>query len=137
MLKDNHLAWHRQYAAQDAQLQDLVPLVRQFLVDQLGQEEGQSRIIEVEVDSLDQLRDVLPSHPDIVLLDNMGPHGLAEAVIVRDAVNPAVELEASGGITLDTVREVAVSGIDRISIGALTHSAISLDLGLDWQENNG
>lgn len=137
MLKDNHLAWYRQSASADAKLQDLVPIVRKFMLEQLGETEGNARIIEVEVDTLDQLRDVLASGPDIVLLDNMSPHTLAEAVVVRDAVNPDVELEASGGVTLDTIREIAVSGVDRISVGALTHSAVSLDLGLDWETNEG
>jgi len=114
-----------------------VPIVRKFLIEQLGETEGNSRIIEVEVDTLDQLRDVLASGPDLVLLDNMSPHTLAEAVIVRDAINPDIQLEASGGVTLDTIREIAVSGVDRISVGALTHSAVSLDLGLDWETNEG
>ena len=50
----------------------------------------------------------------------------------RDAVNPEVQLEASGGVTLENVRGIAESGVDRISVGALTHSAGSLDIGLDW-----
>ncbi|MEX1041545.1 MAG: carboxylating nicotinate-nucleotide diphosphorylase [Pirellulaceae bacterium] len=137
MLKDNHLAWYQQSASANAKLQDLVPIVRKFLIEHLGESEGNSRIIEVEVDTLDQLRDVLASGPDIVLLDNMHPRTLAEAVIVRDAVNPDVPLEASGGVTLDTIQEIAVSGVDRISVGAITHSAVSLDLGLDWKTNEG
>ncbi|MGL4941649.1 MAG: carboxylating nicotinate-nucleotide diphosphorylase [Thermoguttaceae bacterium] len=89
-------------------------------------------IIEIEVDSLSQLRDVLPSQPDIVLLDNMTPSQLREAASIRRAVAPNVELEASGGITLETISAVAAAGVDRISVGSLTHSATTLDLGLDW-----
>ena len=77
----------------------------------------QSLIIEVEVDTLSQLEEVLPAGPDIVLLDNMGPSELRAAVAIRDRVNAAVELEASGGIDLTTVRTAAESGVERISVG--------------------
>jgi nicotinate-nucleotide pyrophosphorylase (carboxylating) len=92
--------------------------------------------IEVEVDTLEQLRDALQGRPEIVLLDNMPPATLREAVHIRDAVAPAVLLEASGGVTLQTVRAIAETGVDRISIGALTHSAIGLDLALDWGDRS-
>ena len=70
--------------------------------------------------------------PDIVLLDNMGPELLSEAVRIRDQTSPRTRLEASGRVTLETVRAIAESGVDRISIGGLTHSAPALDLGFDW-----
>jgi len=89
--------------------------------------------IEIEVDTLEQLAKVLPAGPDMVLLDNMRPKPLAEAVTMRNDVAPNVILEASGGVTLQTVRVVAESGMDRIAVGALTHSAASLDIGLDIQ----
>lgn len=89
-------------------------------------------IVEIEVDSLDQLREVLPERPDIVLVDNFAIPDLRQAVALRDALNPAVELEASGGVTLESLREIAQTGVDRISCGALTHQAVWLDLGLDW-----
>jgi nicotinate-nucleotide pyrophosphorylase (carboxylating) len=89
-------------------------------------------IVEIEVDTLEQLDEVLPAGPDIVLLDNMAPDDLRTAVARRDAVNPEVQLESSGGVTLETVRGIAESGVDRISVGALTHSAGSLDIALDW-----
>ncbi len=89
--------------------------------------------IEVEVDSLDQLRDALSGQPDMVLLDNMPPSLLTEAVGIRDAAGSQAWLEASGGVTLSTIRPIAQTGVDRISIGALTHSAPALDLALDWQ----
>ena len=68
----------------------------------------------------------------IVLLDNMSPDQLAEAVAIRDASGNSTLLEASGGIHLQNAAMIAGSGVDRISIGALTHSAPSLDLGFDW-----
>ncbi|QNN22109.1 carboxylating nicotinate-nucleotide diphosphorylase [Planctomycetales bacterium ZRK34] len=87
--------------------------------------------IEVEVDTLDQLRVVLSLDADIVLLDNMPPDVLREAVTMRNDMNPQAQLEASGGINLQTVRAAAESGVDRIAVGALTHSAPALDVGLD------
>jgi nicotinate-nucleotide pyrophosphorylase (carboxylating) len=89
-------------------------------------------IVEVEVDSLDQLQLVLSERPDIVLLDNMSVHELAQAVELRNSLAADVELEASGSITLATVKAVAATGVDRISAGSLTHSAGSLDVALDW-----
>ena len=90
-------------------------------------------VVEVEVDCLAQLREVLPERPDIVLLDNMTPAQLAEAVGVRNSVAADVILEASGGVRLETVRAIAESGVDRISVGAMTHSAAWFDLVLDWK----
>ena len=90
-------------------------------------------LIEIEVDTLEQLEQVLPAGPDIVLLDNMPPEVLAQAVARRDALAPQVELEASGGVRLDTVPAIAATGVDRISAGAVTHSAAWLDIGLDWE----
>jgi nicotinate-nucleotide pyrophosphorylase (carboxylating) len=89
--------------------------------------------IEIEVDALEQLSQVLPAGPDLVLLDNMTPGQLREAVAQRDALAPGIELEASGGIRLETIRTIAETGVDRISAGALTHSAPWLDVGLDWR----
>jgi nicotinate-nucleotide pyrophosphorylase (carboxylating) len=84
--------------------------------------------IEVEVDRLDQLREVLPVQPDWVLLDNMAPGLLREAVALCKGV---CRTEASGGITLETMGEMAATGVDAVSVGALTHSAVAVDLGLD------
>ncbi len=89
--------------------------------------------VEVEVDTLDQLDQALACRPDIVLLDNMTPAQLREAVRRRDAAAPGVLLEASGGVNLSTVRGIAETGVDRISVGALTHSAPALDIGLDYR----
>ena len=84
--------------------------------------------IEIEVDTLDQLRDVIAEGADIVLLDNMAPPMLREAVAL---VGGRMRTEASGGINLQSVKAVAETGVDLISSGALTHSAPVLDLGLD------
>ena len=86
----------------------------------------------VEVDTLEQLDQALPAKPDIVLLDNMSPDQMRKAVRLRDAVAPQVQLEASGGVTLETIRGIAETGVDRISVGALTHSAPALDIALDY-----
>lgn len=90
-------------------------------------------IVEIEVDRLDQLRAALPGEPDIVLLDNMSPETMREAVAIRNSLAPKVLLEASGGVTLERVAAIAATGVERISVGALTHSAPHLDLGLDWK----
>ena len=88
--------------------------------------------VEVEVDGLDQLDEALIEGPDVIMLDNFTLPMLREAV-ARAKVNPFGRpvLEASGGVTLDTVAAIAATGVDVISVGALTHSAASLDIGLD------
>lgn len=91
--------------------------------------------VECEVDSLAQLDELLALEAgvlDMVLLDNMAPSMMSEAVRRRDARAPGVLLEASGGVRIETVRAIAESGVDRISVGAITHSAPALDLGLDF-----
>jgi nicotinate-nucleotide pyrophosphorylase (carboxylating) len=84
--------------------------------------------IEVEVDTLEQLAEVLPLKPDLVLLDNMTPEQCRSAVSI---VAGQTKLEASGGITLDKARSYAETGVDFLAIGALTHSAKNFDIGLD------
>lgn len=121
MIKDNHLALADEAGMTPA---DAVRRAR---------EKQPGRVIEVEVDSLDQLRVALPAGPDIVLLDNMTNDQLREAVAIRAAEAAGVVLEASGGVRLDTIGAIATTGVDRISVGALTHSAVGLDLGLDWR----
>jgi nicotinate-nucleotide pyrophosphorylase (carboxylating) len=90
-------------------------------------------IVEVEVDSLAQLADALAASPDVVLLDNFSLDQLRAAVALRDQRSPGTPLEASGGVSLATVRAIAETGVDRISVGALTHSAPWLDIALDWE----
>jgi nicotinate-nucleotide pyrophosphorylase (carboxylating) len=130
MIKDNHVA-----CAGEEGLD--MPAALQRLRQHLAEKQVTLEAIEVEVDRLEQLEVVLPLKPDIVLLDNMGPPTLRAAVALRDRLAPEVVLEASGGISLATIREVAESGVDRISVGALTHSARALDVGLDWEVRAG
>lgn len=84
--------------------------------------------VEVEADTLEQVREALDAGADAILLDNMTPDELRDAVAL---VAGRAKLEASGGVTLDTVREIAETGVDFISVGALTHSARSLDVSLE------
>ncbi len=94
------------------------------------------RTVEVEVDRLDQLRQAITAGADLVLVDNMAPDDVALAVAERgDARSPL--LEVSGGVTLATVAAYAATGADLISVGALTHSAPALDLGLDLDSGPG
>jgi nicotinate-nucleotide pyrophosphorylase (carboxylating) len=101
-------------------LREIVALARQRV--------GHALRVEVEVDSLDQIAAVLEGGADTILLDNMAPHQLRQAVAL---IAGRAITEASGGVTLSTVRAIAEAGVDLISVGALTHSAPSLDLGLD------
>jgi nicotinate-nucleotide pyrophosphorylase (carboxylating) len=84
--------------------------------------------VEVECDSLDQVREALDAGVDAILLDNMAPGELREAVALAGG---RARLEASGGVSLETVRAIAETGVDEISVGALTHSARSLDVSLE------
>jgi nicotinate-nucleotide pyrophosphorylase (carboxylating) len=86
--------------------------------------------IEIECERVDQVRAALDAGADVVLLDNMSPEELSECVALAQG---RALTEASGGINLQTVRRVAETGVDWISIGALTHSAISLDIALDFE----
>jgi nicotinate-nucleotide pyrophosphorylase (carboxylating) len=121
LIKDNHLAALADHAEPVA---EAVRLSRQKYSDTVP--------LEIEVDTLAQLEIALKAKPDMVLLDNMSPADLRQAVRRRNEIAPGVLLEASGGVTLDTVRANADTGVDRISIGALTHSAPALDIGLDY-----
>ncbi|MBO7707416.1 MAG: carboxylating nicotinate-nucleotide diphosphorylase [Thermoguttaceae bacterium] len=128
LIKDNHLAFTGEEGLTPA---DAVLRAKEF-VRRFADASGNTPIVEVEVDSLEQLQSVLTAGPDIVLLDNMSPEMMREAVELRARAGSNAQLEASGGINLETVRAAALSGVDRVSVGALTHSAISLDIGLDW-----
>lgn len=88
--------------------------------------------LEIEVTNISELKEALEHGVDAVLLDNMDPSTLRKAVGVAREINPRVVLEASGGITLENVREFAESGVDIISVGALTHSARAVDLSLEF-----
>ena len=144
LIKDNHLAYVTEHsAACDAtagivrkpvasSAGQAVRQARAFLAEAFANEARSNMIVEVEVDSLAQLESALAEQPDIVLVDNMTVEQLREAVAMRDASTPQVELEASGGVTLSTVRKIAETGVDRISVGGLTHSATWLNVALDW-----
>jgi nicotinate-nucleotide pyrophosphorylase (carboxylating) len=125
LIKDNHIvAWRLRGG--DRSLADAVRLARASVPPGI--------VIELEVDSIDQFAEALPGGPDIVLLDNMSPDQLRAAVALRNEQAAKLLLEASGGVTLETVRRFAEAGIDRISVGALTHSAPALDIALDFEE---
>jgi nicotinate-nucleotide pyrophosphorylase (carboxylating) len=118
MVKDNHLL----AASGDAALQ--------AAIDRLKEARPDARV-EMEVDRLEQAERFLAFRGvDVILLDNMSNDQLREAVALRG--DSPVKLEASGGVNLDTVRGIAETGVDFISVGALTHSAVSVDLGLDF-----
>jgi nicotinate-nucleotide pyrophosphorylase (carboxylating) len=121
LIKDNHLAALAGHADPVGEA-----------VRRARQKHGTSIPLEIEVDTLAQLDQALAERPDIVLLDNMTPDQMREAVRRRNAVAPGLLLEASGGVTLQTVRGIAEAGVDRVSVGALTHSAPALDIGLDY-----
>lgn len=121
LIKDNHLAFLA--SAPD-------PIGSAIRLARLRAPQGAP--VEIEVDRIDQFEQALWHKPDIILLDNFALDLLADAVRVRNLRAPAIALEASGGIRLDTVRAIALTGVDRISVGALTHSAKALDIGLDF-----
>ncbi len=139
LIKDNHLAFGQQgddgmpFTPADAVRKAQAFLREMATATPRGGPAIERLVVEVEVDTLEQLRDVLPAEPNVVLLDNMSPETLAAAVAIRDGVGSRAELEASGGVNLDTVRRIAESGVDRISVGRLTHGAAACDIGLDWQ----
>ncbi|MFQ5429270.1 MAG: carboxylating nicotinate-nucleotide diphosphorylase [Phycisphaerae bacterium] len=125
LIKDNHLA-----AMEDHGLAHAVSA----MLGRLAQERAAPAFVEVECDSLGQVSELLKVvGVDVILLDNFSVSDLREAVRLRDAavLRGKVALEASGGVTLETVRAVAETDVERIAVGALTHSARFLDLGLD------
>lgn len=118
MIKDNH---REALSSEERSLEQGVAAIRM-------QHPGVQ--VEVEIDSLDDLEAALAGHPEWVLLDNM-PVDQMRAAVLRTAGR--AKLEASGGVTLATVRAIAETGVDAISVGALTHSARALDIGLDLE----
>lgn len=90
--------------------------------------------IEVEAESIEQVKEALQAGADIIMLDNMDTVRMGEAVaLIREAA-PHVLIEASGGVTLDTIRDKALTGVDVVSVGALTYSFHALDISLDLNE---
>lgn len=120
LIKDNHLAsWERTHGIG---VGEAVAAARTRYPDLK---------IEVEVDTVDQLKEALETKPDWVLLDNMPPPVLRECVALCRGI---CQTEASGGINLETIHDIAQTGVDAISVGALTHSAPSIDLALDFAD---
>lgn len=120
LIKDNHLAsWAKKHGTG---VGEAVAAARSNYPDLK---------IEVEVDTIDQLKEALTTKPDWVLLDNMPPPVLRECVALCKGI---CKTEASGGINLGTIRAIAQTGVDAISVGALTHSAPSIDLALDFMD---
>jgi nicotinate-nucleotide pyrophosphorylase (carboxylating) len=115
LIKDNHLA------AVDGDIKVAVSRARAMSPDIR---------VEVECENLDQVSAALKAGADIIMLDNMGLHEMKEAV---QMVSGRAIVEASGGVNLQTVRGIAETGVDWISVGALTHSAPALDLALDFE----
>jgi nicotinate-nucleotide pyrophosphorylase (carboxylating) len=132
LIKDNHLAQSTSAGQPPISPAAAVTRAREFLAGYLTESMNQRVLIEVEVDTLEQFAEAIAVRPDIILLDNMSPAQLRQCVERRNAAGVSVELEASGGISRNNLRAVAETGVDRISLGALTHSAIALDVGLDW-----
>lgn len=114
LIKDNHIA-------ACGSIREAVDKVRERIPHTIR--------VEVETDSLEQVEECLACSVDIIMLDNMTPEMMSTAVRL---INGRALVEASGGITLQTVESIAMSGVDIISIGALTHSAPSCDIGMDW-----
>ena len=134
MIKDNHLAFYRAWNkdAKDA-IVDGIGLARDWVADNKATlPNGEATIVQLEVDTLEQFERALPCKPDIILLDNMSNEMLSKAVQRRDEVAAEILLEASGGVNLETIAGIAKTGVDRISIGALTHTVANFDIGLDW-----
>jgi nicotinate-nucleotide pyrophosphorylase (carboxylating) len=115
LIKDNHLA------ALDGDVSVAIKRAREI---------GPGKSVEVECDNIDQVRAAVDAGADIIMLDNMTNARLREAVGLVDG---RAVTEASGGVRLETVRGIAETGVDWISVGALTHSAKALDLGLDFE----
>jgi nicotinate-nucleotide pyrophosphorylase (carboxylating) len=125
LIKDNHLA--------PLAPGQIAPFLRGVVAT--ARREAPSRLVEVEVDRLDQLAEVLKVDGiDVILLDNMDCPAMEQAVALRAKAAYRPQLEASGGVTLETVRSIAQTGVERISVGAITHSAKALDLGLDLED---
>ncbi len=126
MVKDNHIAVHSPSLdfARD----------RQSIVHSLRSKAQKNIKIEIEVQSLEQFEDTLKQMPDIIMLDNMSTEDIKKAVRIRNESEKALRdtvLEVSGGITLDNVEDYAKTGIDTISIGAITDSVRSIDFSLN------
>ena len=117
MIKDNH-----RVACKDMCMNEVIAHLKRKI----------NKKIEVEVDDLHQLKHIINSKADYILLDNMTPRQIAKAVHMRNKAKSHILLEASGGISLKNVKKYAAAGVDRISVGALTHSRQVLDISLEF-----
>ncbi len=115
LIKDNHIAAAGSVTAAFEKVREKYPTSE----------------IEIEVDTLAQLQEALPLKPDLILLDNMSLEECEQAVSIT---NGAAKLEASGGLSIENARAYAITGVDYLAVGALTHSAPNLDIGLDFRE---
>jgi nicotinate-nucleotide pyrophosphorylase (carboxylating) len=134
LIKDNHLA--------GLSTREIAPFLEKVVRQHRSNGNGgggksAGGLFEVEVDTLEQFSEVMKVEGvNVIMLDNMDCPRMEEAVRLRDAAGKrgVVDLEASGGVTLDTVRTIALTGVERISVGAITHSAPALDISLDIEE---
>lgn len=135
MLKDNHLAFYRSLVEDnDDTIPTTIKIARQWINDNADSlPNGKSTVLQLEVDTLEQLDIALGTDCDIILLDNMDCDRLKQGVAMRNDKAPKILLEASGGVNLKTIGAIAQTGVERISVGALTHSALNFDIGLDWE----
>jgi len=118
MIKDNHQVAYKT----DHTIQKAILHVRR---------KTRKKIL-VEVDTITQFKEALAAQPDVILLDNMTLKQLRQAIRINQASPRPCVLEASGGITLRTIRRIAKTGVDRISIGALTHSPKAIDFSMEF-----
>lgn len=125
LIKDNHLAILKNISKNkhESFIKKAVELARKKVTKQIK--------VEIEVANLEEFRDAISAHPDIIMLDNMAPELIKEAITLRNAHYPNVLLEASGGINIENISDYAKTGIDIISVGSLTHSVKSLDVSLE------
>ena len=117
MIKDNHLISCRE--------QSMIDVIDAF-------KKKHKTTLEVEVDTLNQLKEMLLSKADIILLDNMTPQQIVQAVKLRNKAKNRILLEASGGISLKNIKKYAATGVERISVGALTHPPQGVDISLEF-----
>ena len=120
MIKDNHLVAYKK----NGYIKEAISKVR----------EKTSKTIIMEVDNLNQFKKSLEACPDIILLDNMNLNQIKRAVALNKKNKGSILIEASGGITFKSIRAIAKTGVDRISVGALTHSPKSIDFSMEFKK---
>lgn len=121
LIKDNHLA----VSPKGMSITENIKRIRKKT----------KKAVMIEVETMEQLTEAVLSGPDMIMLDNMSPAQIKQAVLIRNRLNKKILLEASGGINIKTIRSVARTGVDRISLGAITHAAPSIDLSLEMVQS--